>query len=117
MYILTTASVTSKSPLEAAARAGLTGSDWCPAEPKKATGRPTRRAKEAPVTNNREQYSTRSAAAQEKGKEAERASGIGHCVSGGVLPFRKAAKCIFGIDWWWWWEAAAEGGGHGLGRL
>ncbi|GFZ08535.1 YCF36, putative [Actinidia rufa] len=68
MYILTTASVTSKSPLEAAARAGLTGSDWCPAEPKKATGRPTRRAQEAPVTNNREQYSTRSAAAQEKGE-------------------------------------------------
>lgn len=70
-----------------------------PAEPNQATGRPTNRAKEAPVANKREQYSTTSPEAQEKGKDVERdwysfmgccSGGTGHSVSGKgglLLPF------------------------------
>lgn len=96
-YILRTARVTTKIPLETAHKDRLRGSELAPAAPNQATGSPINKAKEAPMTNNREQYSTISADAHEKGKEVERvwysfigccSNGTGHSVSGKLLfPF------------------------------
>ena len=89
--------MTTKIPLDTAARILLKGSESAPTAPNQATGSPIKRANDAPVTANREQYSTKSPEAQENGKELERfwnslmgcwSSGTGHSVSGGVLlPF------------------------------
>lgn len=88
-----------RSPADAVPRAQRRASAWGSATapvPKAATGRPTKRAKDPPVRARREQYRRRSAAAQEKGRELDRAwysftgscsAGTGHSVSGGV-PFR-----------------------------
>uniref|UniRef100_A0A3Q7IJF7 Uncharacterized protein n=1 Tax=Solanum lycopersicum TaxID=4081 RepID=A0A3Q7IJF7_SOLLC len=102
-YILTTAKVTTIRPPETAPKNGLRGSGMGPADPNKLTGRPTKRAKASPVANKREQYSTKSPEAHEKGKESERAlnsltgcwsSGTGHSVSGKGLLFLKDEKGI-----------------------
>ena len=64
--------MTTKRPLETAATAGLSGSDSGAREPNQETGSPTKREKEAPVAKRREEYSTKSAEAQEKGKEVDK---------------------------------------------
>lgn len=91
--------MTTKTPLEAAPRTRFSGSYSGPGAPNQVTGSPTSRAKEAPVTNSLVLYSTKSPAAQEKGKEVERfwysligcwSKGTGHSVSAGLLlPFLK----------------------------
>lgn len=90
--------MTTNNPLETAAKAGFSGSNWGPTEPSQATGSPTNTANDDPTASKREQYSTRSAAPQLKGKEVDRdwysltgcwSSGTGHSVSGGVRPFLK----------------------------
>jgi hypothetical protein len=64
--------VTTKIPLELAARILLTGSYSGPMDPNQETGNPTKNAKEAPVKKSLVEYSIRSPEAQEKGKEVER---------------------------------------------